>query len=245
MRKVLIMIAVASAAAGSLRAQAPAAKPKPPAKASAKASAKTAAARPSLLNPVSFKARAPAVYKVKFTTTKGAFVVQVTRAWSPLGADRFYNLVKYGFYDGASFFRVLPGFVAQFGIAAKPSVANAWRSATIKDDAVVQSNRRGSLTFATAGANTRTTQVFINLADNARLDGMGFSPFGEVVEGMDIVDQLYSGYGEGAPDGQGPDQPRIEREGKAYLDKNFPQLDSIKSTLVMPTTPSVPPVKKP
>ncbi len=245
MRKVLIMIAAASVAAGSLRAQAPAAKPKPPAKASARTS--TAAPRPSLLSPASFKARAPAVYKVKFTTTKGAFVVQITRAWSPLGADRFYNLVKYGFYDGASFFRVLPGFVAQFGIAAKPSVANAWRSATIKDDAVVQSNRRGSLSFATAGANTRTTQVFINLADNSRLDGMGFSPFGEVVEGMDIVDQLYSGYGEGAPDGQGPDQPRIEREGKAYLDKNFPQLDSIKSTLVLPTTasaPSAPPAKK-
>jgi len=132
------------------------------------------AARPSLLNPASLKAKAPDVYKVKFTTTKGVLVVQVTRAWSPLGADRFYNLVKNGFYNDASFFRIVPGFVVQFGIHAKPATSKAWQAATIKDDPVTQSNRVGYLSFATGGPNTRTTQVFINLRDNTNLHGMGF-----------------------------------------------------------------------
>lgn len=192
-----------------------------------------AAPRPSLLNPALLKARAPEVYKVKVTTTRGEFVVEVNRAWAPLGADRFYNLARNGFYEGAAFFRVLPGFVAQFGLPARPAVGRAWARATISDDPVKQSNLRGSLTFATAGPNTRTTQIFINLADNPRLDGMGFAPFGRVVEGMDIVDSFYSDYGEGAPQGRGPDQGRITNEGKVYLDKEFPRLDSIKTAVVL------------
>jgi peptidyl-prolyl cis-trans isomerase A (cyclophilin A) len=191
------------------------------------------APRISLLNPSFFKEQAPASFKAKFTTTKGDFVVEVTRAWAPLGADRFYNLVKNHFFDGAAFFRVLPGFVAQFGLSARPEVSRVWASATIKDDPVTQSNLRGYLTFATAGRNTRTTQLFINLADNQSLDGMGFSPFGKVIEGMDVVQQFYSGYGEGAPGGNGPEQSRITSEGKAYLDKSFPLLDSIKTAVIV------------
>ena len=187
----------------------------------------------SLLRPGSLTAKAPDVYRVKFLTTQGEFVVEVTRSWAPNGADRFYNLVKNGFYNNCSFFRVLPGFVTQFGINGRPTVAEAWASATIKDDPVAQSNLRGYMTFATSGPNTRTTQVFINLADNMRLDQMGFAPFGKVVEGMDVVDKFYSGYGEGAPNGDGPDQARITNEGKPYLDKNFPKLDSIKQAVLV------------
>jgi peptidyl-prolyl cis-trans isomerase A (cyclophilin A) len=198
-----------------------------------KATAQGSAPRISLLNPSYFKEQAPATFKAKFTTTKGDFVVEVTRAWAPLGADRFYNLVKNHFFDGAAFFRVLPGFVAQFGLSANPQVSRVWASATIKDDPVTQSNRQGFLTFATAGPNTRTTQLFINLADNQNLDGMGFAPFGKVTEGMEVVQQFYSGYGEGAPSGNGPNQSRITNEGKAYLDKNFPLLDSIKTAVIV------------
>jgi peptidyl-prolyl cis-trans isomerase A (cyclophilin A) len=201
--------------------------------AAGKPASQRSAARPSLLNPSSLKQQAPATFKAKFTTTKGDFVVEVTRAWAPLGADRFYNLVKNHFFDGAAFFRVLPGFVAQFGLSAKPEISRVWANATIKDDPVTQSNLQGYLTFATAGANTRTTQLFINLADNRNLDGMGFSPFGKVVEGMDVVQQFYSGYGEGAPGGNGPDQSRVTNEGKAYLDKNFPLLDNIKTAVIV------------
>jgi peptidyl-prolyl cis-trans isomerase A (cyclophilin A) len=199
-------------------------------------SAHRSANGPSLLNPASLKEKAPGVYRAKFTTTKGDFVVEVNRASAPLGADRFYNLVKYKFYDGASFFRVLPGFVAQFGISSRPEIAKLWAGATIPDDPVTQSNQRGTLSFATAGPNTRTTQVFINFANNTPLDKMGFAPFGKLVEGMDVVDSLYSGYGEGAPTGQGPDQGRITNEGKAYIDKNFPHLDSIKSAVIVPSS---------
>jgi peptidyl-prolyl cis-trans isomerase A (cyclophilin A) len=156
----------------------------------------------------------------------------VHRDWAPLGADRFFNLVKNGFYDDASFFRVLPGFMAQFGISAKPAINKVWEPATIKDDPVTQSNKRGYVSFATSGPNTRTTQMFINYGDNSRLDSQGFAPFGMVVEGMDVVDKLYNGYGEGAPNGSGPDQGRINSDGKAYLDKNFPQLDSIKTARI-------------
>jgi cyclophilin family peptidyl-prolyl cis-trans isomerase len=186
----------------------------------------------SLLRPASLNQKAPATYRARFVTTKGSFVVEVARAWAPLGADRFYNLVKNGFYTDASFFRVLPGFVVQFGISARPAVSNAWKDAKIQDDPVTQSNLRGYLTFATSGPNTRTTQIFINLANNPRLDGMGFAPFGKVVEGMDVVDSFYSGYGEGAPQGNGPEQGLITSEGKRYLDKNFPKLDSIKSAII-------------
>ncbi len=198
-----------------------------------KPASQRAAARASLLRPSSLNEQAPATFKAKFTTTKGDFVVEVTRAWAPLGADRFYNLVKYHFFDGASFFRVLPGFVAQFGLSAKPEISRVWASAKVKDDPVTQSNLAGYLTFATAGPNTRTTQLFINLADNQNLDRMGFAPFGKVTEGMDVVQKFYSGYGEGAPGGNGPDQGRITNEGKAYLDKSFPRLDSVKTAVIV------------
>ncbi len=195
----------------------------------------------SLLNPASLKLQAPAVFQARFTTTKGDFVVEVTRAWSPRGADRFYNLVKYHFFDGAAFFRVLSGFVVQFGISARPDVSRAWDNASIADDPVTQSNTRGTLTYAKPNApNSRSTQIFINLGDNPNLDGMGFSPFGKVVSGMEVVDKLYSGYGEGAPNGNGPDQGRIQNEGKAYLDKSFPMLDTIKTAVIVPLPPAVP-----
>jgi peptidyl-prolyl cis-trans isomerase A (cyclophilin A) len=176
----------------------------------------------ALLNPALLKAKAPDTFKARFTTTKGDFVVEVHRDWSPLGADRFYNLVKHGFFNNAHFFRVVSGFVVQFGLSPSPAVNKVWKDANIQDDPVKQTNTKGSLTFATAGPNTRTTQLFINLGDNGRLDGMGFSPFGTVIEGMDVVEKLYPGYGEA------PNQGRITAEGKPYLDKNFPLLDSIK-----------------
>jgi peptidyl-prolyl cis-trans isomerase A (cyclophilin A) len=196
------------------------------------------AANPALLNPSTLTAKAPDAYEVKFSTTKGDFVVQVTRAWAPLAGDRFYNLVVNKFFDDASFFRVLAGFVVQFGLHADPQVSRVWRAATIKDDPVTQSNRPGFVTFATAGPNTRTTQVFINLGNNAQLDSMGFAPFGQVTHGVEIVKQLYSGYGEGAPGGQGPDQGAISSQGKAYLDKNFPKLDSIKGAAIITPAPA-------
>jgi peptidyl-prolyl cis-trans isomerase A (cyclophilin A) len=189
-------------------------------------------ANAELLQPANLKEQAPAEFDVKMSTTKGDIVIHVTRAWAPLGADRFYNLVKGGFYTDASFFRVLPGFVVQFGLSADPKVSGVWRSANFKDDPVTQSNKAGSVTFATAGKDTRTTQVFINLGNNANLDSMGFAPFGQVTEGMDVVKKLHSGYGEGAPSGRGPDQGAISSRGKAYLDKNFPNLDSIKSATI-------------
>lgn len=190
---------------------------------------------PDLLHPATLAAQAPEVYEAKFNTTKGDFVVQVTRAWAPQGADRFYNLVQNHFYDGASFFRVLSGFVVQFGLSADPQISRVWQSANIHDDPVKRSNRPDFITFATAGPNTRTTQVFINLGNNAQLDSMGFAPFGEVTQGMDVVRQLYSGYGEGAPSGRGPDQSSVSSLGKPYLDKNFPKLDSIKTATVIST----------
>lgn len=194
-------------------------------------------ANSALLNPSALTLKAPDVYGVKFTTTKGEFVVQVTRAWAPLGADRFYNLAGNKFFDEASFFRVLSGFVVQFGLNADPQISKVWRTATIKDDPVTQSNRPGYITFATAGPNTRTTQVFINLGNNAQLDSMGFAPFGLVTQGMEVVKQLYSGYGEGAPSGRGPDQGAVSSQGKAYLDKNFSKLDSIKTATIISLSP--------
>lgn len=185
------------------------------------------------MNPAENNATAPETYRAQFETTKGSFTIEVTRAWAPLGADRFYNLIKGGFYDGARFFRVLPGFVVQFGIPGDPAVARTWRAARISDDPVTQTNATGSITFATAGPNTRTTQVFINLANNANLDGMGFAPFGRVTEGMNVVGQLHSGYGEGAPHGRGPDQGRIQGEGNAYLERDFPKLDYIAKATIL------------
>jgi cyclophilin family peptidyl-prolyl cis-trans isomerase len=186
----------------------------------------------NLANPAALREQAPATYKARFETSKGAFVVDVNREWAPNGADRFYNLVKNGFYDGARFFRVLDGFMAQFGINGDPAVSAAWREARIQDDPVRQSNRRGFLTYAMAGPNTRTTQLFINYGDNSALDKQGFSPFGQVSSGMNVVDALHNGYGEGAPRGQGPDQGRVQTEGNAYLAKSFPRLDFIKKATI-------------
>ncbi|MBI3661645.1 MAG: peptidylprolyl isomerase [Acidobacteria bacterium] len=195
----------------------------------------------ALLQPATLKAKAPGTYEVKFVTTKGDFTVKVTRAWSPLGADRFYNLVKHGFFDGASLFRVVPGFVVQFGLSAYPKVSTAWQNAVIKDDPVQDHNTKGRITYAMGGKDTRTTQVFINLGNNSRLDSMGFSPFGEVSDGMDVVEQLYGGYGEATTSKQG----EISQGGKAYLEKNFPKLDTIKSaTLVATGAPEAPPPAK-
>jgi cyclophilin family peptidyl-prolyl cis-trans isomerase len=179
---------------------------------------------------------APAQFKVVFQTTKGDVTIDVTRAWSPRGADRFYTLVKDGFYDGARFFRVIRSprlFMAQFGINGDPKVTSKWMDANIKDDPVTQHNTRGMISFATSGPNTRSTQLFINYSDNSRLDAAGFSPFAVVSSGMDVADQFYSDYGEGPPDGSGPDQERIEKEGNAYLDSAFPKLDYIRTAKIV------------
>ena len=190
--------------------------------------------RNQLLDPGKPTTPAPATFSVTFTTTKGDFVVEVRREWAPSGADRFYNLVRAGFYDNVRFFRTVKGFMVQFGINGDPAVSKAWQNANIPDDTVKESNRRGFLTFATAGPNTRTTQLFINLVDNTRLDPLGFSPFGQVTRGMEVVDSLYAGYGEGPPGGQGPDQDRIEAEGNVYLEKHYPLLDAVKTARLVP-----------
>ena len=172
--------------------------------------------------------QAPAQYIVELDTTKGTIVIDVHRDWSPHGADRFYELVKSGYYDDVAFFRVIGGFMAQVGISGDPALNTQWRAKPIPDDPVKASNTRGTVTFATSGPDSRTTQFFINFGNNARLDGMGFSPFGKVRD-MAPVDALYDGYGEGAPRGRGPAQGRIQAEGNAYLRENFPKLDYIKS----------------
>jgi peptidyl-prolyl cis-trans isomerase A (cyclophilin A) len=183
-------------------------------------------------NPAALNERAPESYKAKLDTSKGVVVIDVRRDWAPNGADRFYNLVKNGFYDDTRFFRVISGFMVQFGINGDPEISTPWRTATIKDDPVKQSNKRATITFATSGPNSRTSQVFINFADNSALDGQGFAPFGQVSAGMNVVDALFSGYGEGAPRGRGPDQGRIQREGNAYLGKDFPKLDYVKKATI-------------
>jgi peptidyl-prolyl cis-trans isomerase A (cyclophilin A) len=196
----------------------------------------------ALLRPALLKDKAPDTFQVKFETTRGEFTATVTRAWAPLGADRFYNLVKHHFYDNASFFRVVPGFVVQFGLSAYPPVSAAWAKATLKDDPVTQSNKRGYLTFATAGPNTRTTQVFINLKDNSSLDGQGFAPFGVVdAAGMKVVDMFYDQYGDATPRDY---QDLITKEGKAYLDKNWPKLDSIKTATLVGAAAEAAPAKR-
>ena len=186
-----------------------------------------AASAQNLSNPAALREQAPPVYKAKFDTTKGTFVVEVHRDWAPNGADRFYNLVKNGFYDNVRFFRVISGFMVQFGIHGDPKISAPWREAQLKDDPVKQSNKRGYITYAMAGPNTRTSQVFINFGDNASLDSQGFSPFGRVVTGMEVVDKLNAEYGEGAPRGRGPDQSRMQMEGNAYLTKDFGRLDYV------------------
>jgi len=188
---------------------------------------------PALLNPSLAKAKAPGQFRVKFQTTKGDFIVAVTRDSAPLAADRFYNLVRMGFYNDVAFFRVIDGFMAQFGIHGDPKVNDKWESARINDDPTRESNVRGAITFATAGPNTRTTQLFINFDDNSQLDSQGFAPFGKVAEGMTVVDQLYKGYGEGAPRGGGPRQDLAQSQGNSYLRAQFPKLDFIKRASLM------------
>lgn len=188
--------------------------------------ATAAATDPLLLHPTKLAAKAPSRYDAVFKTTAGNFTIAVTRAWSPRGADRFYNLVKHGFYNGAEFFRVVPGFVVQFGLNGSAAVNAAWSGARIPDDPVKQTNDAGYVSFASAGPNTRTTQVFINLGNNARLDSMGFSPFGKVTSGMNAVEKIYAGYRES------PDQDQITAKGNAYLQKAYPKLDRIVSATV-------------
>jgi cyclophilin family peptidyl-prolyl cis-trans isomerase len=187
-----------------------------------------------LSDPSKLTEKAPDKFKVKCDTTKGPITIEVTRDWAPKGADRFYNLVRAGYFKDIAFFRVIPGFMAQFGIHGDPEVSKVWRDANINDDPVKGSNTRGTVTFATAGPNTRSTQFFINFGDNVNLDRMGFAPFGKVVEGMDVVDKINGEYGEGAPGGRGPAQGRIQMEGNAYLKKDFPNLDYIKSATILP-----------
>ena len=199
--------------------------------------------RAALMDPTSaaMNEQAPDVYKAEFVTTKGTFVVEVTREWAPIGADRFYNLVKRGYYHGCALFRVLPGFVVQFGISGDPEIAAKWsgspqlnpnyKAATLQDEPVTQSNTPGTLTYAKPSApNSRTTQVFINLGNNSRnLDGKGFAPFGKVVEGLDVVEGLYSGYGEGVS----RKQAEIMKKGNAYLKEKFPKLDYIEQARIV------------
>jgi len=195
-----------------------------------------AATNAALKNPAALKEKAPATYKVNFDTSIGAFVVEVHRDWAPNGADRFYNLVKNGYYDNVRFFRVIPGFMVQFGIHGDPALNAVWRDARIPRDPVKQTNSRGYVTYAMQGGpqgpDTRTVQVFINYGDNAGLDSQGFAPFGRVTQGMNIVEKIYSGYGEGAPSGKGPDQGRLQAEGNDYLAKSFPKMDYIKKATI-------------
>jgi peptidyl-prolyl cis-trans isomerase A (cyclophilin A) len=244
----LSIVALALLFAGTAYAQDQAAPAKKPAatEQSMAAKPKAGGTDPGLLHPATLKAQAPAEYDAKFTTTKGDFVIHVTRAWAPLGADRFYNLVKHHFYDGVSFFRVHPGFMVQFGVSGDPKINAAWEEANIKDDPVRQSNKPGYITYAmTSAPNSRTTQLFISFGDNSFLDSKGFAPFGQVTSGMDVVQQIYSGYGE-IPDmgGQGPKPDLIASQGKAYLEKNFPKLDSIKTAVIV-VAPAAAPAEKP
>jgi peptidyl-prolyl cis-trans isomerase A (cyclophilin A) len=231
------LIAVLTCAAAM--AQTPATKaPAPAATATTapKAAPKAAApGGPNLLDPNTMKAMAPAVFNVKLTTTKGEVMIQVTRAWAPNGADRFYNLVRAGFYTNAAFFRVLPGFMAQIGISARPEVTKVWDNRNIPDDRVTQSNTRGKVTFAqTSAPNSRSTQIFINYGNNSFLDSMRFAPFGEVTSGMEVMDNINSEYKET------PDQGQITDQGRAYLDRNFPRLDKILTATIVPVAPAAP-----
>jgi peptidyl-prolyl cis-trans isomerase A (cyclophilin A) len=218
-----------------VEAPAPAPTPaQPEVSASAPSATPRAAYDRVLLRPAALREKAPETFQVKFATTRGDFAVTVHRAWAPIGADRFYNLVKHHFYDNASFFRVVPGFIVQFGLSAYPPVSMAWRDANLQDDPVTQSNKRGYLTFATAGPNTRTTQLFINVKDNESLDGQGFAPFGVVDgKGMNVVEMMYDQYANTPRDFQ----DLITVQGKPYLDKNWPKLDSIKAATLAGPAP--------
>jgi len=208
MNRVLTALALTLGVAVSAAAQAP------------------AAAKPSLTDPATLKEQAPATYTARFDTSAGPFVIRVTRAWAPRGADRFYNLVKNGFFDGTRFFRVVPNFMVQFGINGDPAIQKHWANASIQDDPVTQTNNKGYITFATRGPNTRTSQVFINLKANGFLDKQGFAPFGEVISGMEVVEKITSQYGES------PNQGTIQSQGNAYLNKQFPKLDFVKKATI-------------
>jgi len=205
-----------------------------PKKEETKKEEKASAGSASFADPSKLTEKAPDTFKAQFDTTKGKFTIEVTRSLSPNGADRFYNLVKSGYFKDIAFFRVVPGFMAQFGIHGDPAVSAKWREANIQDEPVKSGNARGAITYAKAGPNTRTTQLFINFANNNNLDGMGFPSFGKVVEGMEVVDKLNGEYGDGAPYGRGPRQDRIQTEGNAYLKKDFANLDYIKSATIVP-----------
>ena len=185
-------------------------------------------ASPDFTDPSKLTEKSPETFKAQFETTKGKVTIEVTRSLSPNGADRFYNMVRSGFFTDIAFFRVVSGFMVQFGIHGDPAVSAKWREANITDDAVKSSNSRGAITFATAGPNTRTTQIFINFGNNAGLDGQGFSPFGKVIEGMDVVDKINS------ESGERPNQGAIQQSGNVYLKKDFPNLDYIKSASIVP-----------
>ena len=202
---------------------------------------------PALLHTATLRAKAPDEFQVKFETTKGDFVIEATRVWAPNGVDRFYNMVKHGYFTGVSFYRVVPKFIVQFGLSPDPKINAAFDAASIKDDPVKQHNVAGSVTYAMGGPNTRSNQLFINFGDNSsQLDGMGFAPIGKVISGMDVVNNLYSGYGEIADlGGTGPNQTRVNQGGKAYLEKNFPNLDSIKAATIISQTPAPAATKKP
>lgn len=224
-------------------AQTPAAKPsaKPKSATAGKPAATASAYDRALLRPALLKDKAPETFQTKFETTKGDFTVTVTRAWAPLAADRFYNLVKHHYFDGARFFRVVPNFVVQFGIAANPPVTAAWQKATIKDEPVTQKNTRGTLTFAkTSEPNSRTVEIFINLKDNPSLDSQGFAPFGAVDgSGMSAVDSFYGQYGDSA----GMDQEPMEKGGEKYIAGKWPLLDVIKHASLVGAAATKPAVK--
>jgi len=189
----------------------------------------SAAPGPALTDPdaAELAQQAPDSFKVLFETSKGSFTVLAYRAWAPLGVDRFHYLAKHEYYNGVKFFRVLPNFVVQFGIHGSPAVSAAWRGRNIGDDPVKGSNQRGTISYAMGGPGTRTVQLFINKVDNSRLDASGFAPIARVISGMEVVEQIYGGYGEGAPRGNGPMQDMIQAQGNAYLTRQFPLLDSI------------------
>jgi peptidyl-prolyl cis-trans isomerase A (cyclophilin A) len=242
----VITLAVALAAVDIASAQAPPAtprgsKPAPPSPVQRGrgtlqrgAPGLTPAAKARLRNPARLTETAPPTYSAKFDTSVGPLVILIHRDWAPKGADRFYNLVKNGFFDGTRFFRVLPNFMVQFGINGDPSIQSAWVNANLPDDPVKESNKRGYITFATAGPNSRTTQVFINFKNNAFLDAQGFAPFGEIVSGLDVVDKINAEYKEQ------PDQGRVQAQGNAYLTKAFPRLDYITKATIVPKAATTP-----
>lgn len=235
--------AVCSACGSCSKGDSPA--PAPSASASVSASAPAPAAKvpntpasvvhPDLLEPSKATAKAPEVFRARFSTNKGEVVIEVHRDWAPLGADRFYNLVKLGFYDDTRFFRVIPGFLAEFGISGDPAVSAKWMNLNLQDETALQSNKRGYVAFVQGNTpNSRTTEIVIDTGDNVKLDAAKFAPFGLVVSGLDVVDLLYGEYGEGEPAGKGPNQSIILGRGNAYTDKGFPQLDAIRTAVVVP-----------